>query len=179
MQIFITGWWLCPELYLRRPFQHHGSSRLDGLLEARAKQGVQVPSLLLYFYDFHQKLSRIWYMKGRRAWNYEATFATCSVIYLLLHMLTARDENGSDTNGYHSYYICFHIDLDSDTNTDSVRIHIRIRIDSVTDTNNEYRIRYESNSKKVGYKYLFGYWVKAAYIYISYVRKPLHHSMSP
>jgi phosphatidylserine/phosphatidylglycerophosphate/cardiolipin synthase-like enzyme len=41
-QIFITGWWLCPELYLRRPFEHHGSSRLDALLEARAKQGVQV-----------------------------------------------------------------------------------------------------------------------------------------
>jgi phospholipase D1/2 len=42
VQIFITGWWLCPELYLRRPFQHLGLSRLDALLEARAKQGVQV-----------------------------------------------------------------------------------------------------------------------------------------
>ena len=31
----------------------------------------------------------------------------------------ARDENGLDTNGYHSYYICFHI---------SVRIRIRTRI---------------------------------------------------
>ena len=30
-----------------------------------------------------------------------------------------RDENGSDTDGYHRYYICFHI---------SVRIRIRIRI---------------------------------------------------
>uniref|UniRef100_A0A452YXX4 Phospholipase n=1 Tax=Aegilops tauschii subsp. strangulata TaxID=200361 RepID=A0A452YXX4_AEGTS len=39
-EIFIAGWWLCPELYLRRPFEHHGSSRLDALLEARAKQGV-------------------------------------------------------------------------------------------------------------------------------------------
>jgi hypothetical protein len=42
MQIFITDWWLCPELYLRRPFHFHGSSRLDILLESRAKQGVQV-----------------------------------------------------------------------------------------------------------------------------------------
>lgn len=42
MQIFITGWWLCPELYLRRPFSVHGSSRLDAMLEAKAKQGVQV-----------------------------------------------------------------------------------------------------------------------------------------
>ncbi|CAN1183476.1 Phospholipase D zeta 1 [Linum perenne] len=33
--------WLCPELYLRRPFQNHASSRLDALLEAKAKQGVQ------------------------------------------------------------------------------------------------------------------------------------------
>uniref|UniRef100_A0A0E0HDB8 Phospholipase n=1 Tax=Oryza nivara TaxID=4536 RepID=A0A0E0HDB8_ORYNI len=46
LQIFITGWWLCPELFLRRPFQHHGSSRLDALLEARAKQGVQIYILL-------------------------------------------------------------------------------------------------------------------------------------
>ncbi|CAL4907630.1 unnamed protein product [Urochloa decumbens] len=45
-EIFITGWWLCPELYLRRPFQNHGSSRLDALLEARAKQGVQIYILL-------------------------------------------------------------------------------------------------------------------------------------
>jgi len=30
-----------------------------------------------------------------------------------------RDENGSDTDGYHRYYICFHI---------SVRIRIQIRI---------------------------------------------------
>ena len=34
-------------------------------------------------------------------------------------VLINRDENGSDTNGYHSYYICFHI---------SVRIRIRTRI---------------------------------------------------
>ena len=34
-------------------------------------------------------------------------------------MVVSRDENGSDTDGYHSYYICFHI---------SVWIQIRIRI---------------------------------------------------
>ncbi|KAG8052087.1 hypothetical protein GUJ93_ZPchr0001g29642 [Zizania palustris] len=45
-EIFITDWWLCPELYLRRPFQHHESSRLDILLESRAKQGVQIYILL-------------------------------------------------------------------------------------------------------------------------------------
>ncbi|KAG2588331.1 hypothetical protein PVAP13_5NG218900 [Panicum virgatum] len=45
-EIFITDWWLCPELYLRRPFQFHGSSRLDILLESRAKQGVQIYILL-------------------------------------------------------------------------------------------------------------------------------------
>lgn len=42
LQIFMTGWWVCPELYLRRPFDAHDSSRLDALLEAKAKQGVQV-----------------------------------------------------------------------------------------------------------------------------------------
>lgn len=45
-EIFITGWWLCPELYLRRPFHEHASSRLDTLLEAKAKEGVQVFVLL-------------------------------------------------------------------------------------------------------------------------------------
>ncbi|TVU21216.1 hypothetical protein EJB05_30841, partial [Eragrostis curvula] len=46
LQIFITDWWLCPELYLRRPFHYHRSSRLDVLLESRAKQGVQIYILL-------------------------------------------------------------------------------------------------------------------------------------
>ncbi|KAK2394906.1 phospholipase D P1 [Trifolium repens] len=45
-EIFICGWWLCPELYLRRPFQAHASSRLDNLLEAKAKEGVQIYILL-------------------------------------------------------------------------------------------------------------------------------------
>ena len=35
------------------------------------------------------------------------------------NITNTRDENGSDTDGYHRYYICFHI---------SVRIRIRIRI---------------------------------------------------
>ncbi|XP_052207226.1 phospholipase D zeta 1 isoform X2 [Diospyros lotus] len=45
-EIFICGWWLCPELYLRRPFHAHASSRLDALLESKAKQGVQIYILL-------------------------------------------------------------------------------------------------------------------------------------
>ncbi|MED6112614.1 Phospholipase D zeta 1 [Stylosanthes scabra] len=45
-EIFICGWWVCPELYLRRPFDIHASSRLDNLLEAKAKQGVQIYILL-------------------------------------------------------------------------------------------------------------------------------------
>ncbi|XP_048236121.1 phospholipase D zeta 1 [Ricinus communis] len=45
-EIFITGWWLCPELYLRRPFDTHSFSRLDSLLEAKAKKGVQIYILL-------------------------------------------------------------------------------------------------------------------------------------
>lgn len=54
MQIFICGWWLCPELYLRRPFVSNASSRLDALLEAKAKEGVQVPfGILSYFYNMN------------------------------------------------------------------------------------------------------------------------------
>lgn len=45
-EIYMTGWWLCPELYLRRPFHNHSSSRLDILLEAKAKEGVQIHILL-------------------------------------------------------------------------------------------------------------------------------------
>ncbi|KAF7817946.1 Phospholipase D zeta 1 [Senna tora] len=45
-EIFITGWWLCPELYLKRPFHSHSSFRLDKLLEQKAKQGVQIYVLL-------------------------------------------------------------------------------------------------------------------------------------
>ncbi|KAI3690084.1 hypothetical protein L2E82_48059 [Cichorium intybus] len=45
-EIFMCGWWLCPELYLRRPFQANASSRLDALLEAKAKQGVQIYILM-------------------------------------------------------------------------------------------------------------------------------------
>ncbi|XP_027363640.1 phospholipase D zeta 1 isoform X4 [Abrus precatorius] len=45
-EIFICGWWLCPELYLRRPFHTHASSRLDNLLEAKARQGIQIYILL-------------------------------------------------------------------------------------------------------------------------------------
>ncbi|CAM8993160.1 unnamed protein product [Rhodiola kirilowii] len=45
-EIFICGWWVCPELYLRRPFQDYTSSRLDDLLEAKAKQGIQIYILL-------------------------------------------------------------------------------------------------------------------------------------
>ncbi|GKD18455.1 ribonuclease H-like domain-containing protein, partial [Tanacetum coccineum] len=39
--IFMCGWWLCPDLYLRRPIHANASSRLDALLEAKAMQGVQ------------------------------------------------------------------------------------------------------------------------------------------
>ncbi|KAK4388413.1 Phospholipase D zeta 1 [Sesamum angolense] len=45
-EIFICGWWVCPELYLRRPFHAHASSRLDSLLESKAKEGIQVYILL-------------------------------------------------------------------------------------------------------------------------------------
>jgi phospholipase D1/2 len=45
-EIFIAGWWLCPDLYLRRPFGTHEASRLDHLLESKAKTGVQIYILM-------------------------------------------------------------------------------------------------------------------------------------
>ncbi|XP_041017183.1 phospholipase D zeta 1-like isoform X1 [Juglans microcarpa x Juglans regia] len=45
-EILITGWWICPEMFLKRPFDRHSSSRLEALLEEKAKQGVQIYILL-------------------------------------------------------------------------------------------------------------------------------------
>ncbi|KAH6558875.1 hypothetical protein KP509_1Z041100, partial [Ceratopteris richardii] len=45
-EIFIAGWWLCPELYLRRPFAEHEQSRLDVLLQRKAQMGVKIYILL-------------------------------------------------------------------------------------------------------------------------------------
>lgn len=45
-EIFIASWWICPEVYLRRPYDINASSRLDALLEAKAKQGVQIYVLM-------------------------------------------------------------------------------------------------------------------------------------
>lgn len=45
-EIYVTGWWLCPELYLKRPFHANSASRLDALFEAKAKEGVKVYILL-------------------------------------------------------------------------------------------------------------------------------------
>ncbi|KAE8660164.1 Phospholipase D p1 [Hibiscus syriacus] len=52
-EIFICGWWLCPELYLRRPFPEQASSRLDALLEAKAKQGVQPLYLVVHLLNMY------------------------------------------------------------------------------------------------------------------------------
>ena len=58
LQIFITGWWVCPELYLRRPFDSNFSSRLDALLEVKAKQGVQVKMIIIIsFFCSHLVIS--------------------------------------------------------------------------------------------------------------------------
>ncbi|XP_078159578.1 phospholipase D zeta 1-like isoform X2 [Carex rostrata] len=63
-EIFITDWWMCPELYLRRPFHLHASSRLDFLLEERAKQGVQIYILLYKEVTYYLKINSI-YSKRR------------------------------------------------------------------------------------------------------------------
>eukprot|EP00249_Psilotum_nudum_P019640 c27353_g1_i1 orf=427-3258(+) len=45
-EIFIADWWLCPELFMRRPFHSNEESKLEVLLEAKAKMGVQIYVLL-------------------------------------------------------------------------------------------------------------------------------------
>ena len=54
--------------------------------------------------------------------------------------LLGRDENGSDTNGYHRYHICFHI---------FGRIRIRIRIMSIMSD----KIRLDVDIINIQFKY--------------------------
>ncbi|KAJ0808819.1 putative phospholipase D [Helianthus annuus] len=49
----MCGWWTggcARNLYLRRPLHTNASSRLDSLLEAKAKQGVQVGYMLFRYH---------------------------------------------------------------------------------------------------------------------------------
>lgn len=41
-EIFIAGWWICPNIYLLRPPEEHPESRLDNILLKKAQEGVQV-----------------------------------------------------------------------------------------------------------------------------------------
>ncbi|PIN08407.1 Phospholipase D1 [Handroanthus impetiginosus] len=89
-EIFICGWWLCPELYLRRPFHAHASSRLDSLLESKAKQGVQVYILLykevalaLKINSVHSKRKLLGIHENIRVLRYPDHFSTG--VYLWSH----------------------------------------------------------------------------------------------
>ncbi|RZC29519.1 Phospholipase D zeta 1, partial [Glycine soja] len=62
-QIFITGWWLWPELYLRRPFDSFSTSRLDSLLEEKANQGVQIYVLLYKEVSLALKINSLYSMR--------------------------------------------------------------------------------------------------------------------
>ena len=42
-EIYITDWWLSPELHLKRPVAKYGDEfRLDVLLKRKARKGVKV-----------------------------------------------------------------------------------------------------------------------------------------
>jgi len=45
-EIFITDWWMCPEIYLKRPAKDRLDYRLDELLFKKAKEGVKIYILL-------------------------------------------------------------------------------------------------------------------------------------
>lgn len=45
-EIFITDWWLSPELYLKRPVEDHEDSRLDVTLQRAAQRGVKIHILV-------------------------------------------------------------------------------------------------------------------------------------
>lgn len=37
-EVYIRGWWICPELYLKRPSQNYPQSRLDKVIELIANK---------------------------------------------------------------------------------------------------------------------------------------------
>ena len=45
-EIFITDWWLHPYTFLKRPAKLYPNSRLDRMLEKKAKQGIKIYILL-------------------------------------------------------------------------------------------------------------------------------------
>jgi hypothetical protein len=68
---------------------------------------------LNFFFQFFQKAKK----RGKKV-TMMASLVTC-VTCCRFYMAITRVENGSDSDGYHRYYICFHI---------SIWIRIRIRI---------------------------------------------------
>lgn len=49
-EVFIRGWWICPELYLKRPIESYPQTRLDIVLEKAAKRGVKIYMVLFKEY---------------------------------------------------------------------------------------------------------------------------------
>ncbi|OQR96436.1 phospholipase D, Pi-PXPH-PLD [Thraustotheca clavata] len=45
-EIFIAGWWICPDTYLRRPTSEFPDSRLDLVLQKLAESGIQIYILM-------------------------------------------------------------------------------------------------------------------------------------
>ena len=57
-EIFIAGWWLCPELYLKRPaIPENLEKRLDKVLLRKSRQGVRIYILLYKERDLLTNLS--------------------------------------------------------------------------------------------------------------------------
>ncbi|CAH3173881.1 unnamed protein product [Porites lobata] len=51
-EIFLTGWWISPEVYLRRPVTAGHDWRLDNILERKAKDGVKIYILIYKEVEF-------------------------------------------------------------------------------------------------------------------------------
>lgn len=45
-EVFIRGWWVSPELYLRRPIESYPETRLDKVLARAAARGVKIYMIL-------------------------------------------------------------------------------------------------------------------------------------
>ena len=54
-EVFIRGWWVCPELYLRRPAESNEHTRLDRVIKCVALRGVKVN--IIVFKEYKGALS--------------------------------------------------------------------------------------------------------------------------
>ncbi|CAD5217208.1 unnamed protein product [Bursaphelenchus xylophilus] len=62
-EIFIADWWLCPEIYMRRPMAEGNHWRLDNVLKRQAEKGVRIFILIYKEFELTLNLNTVYAKK--------------------------------------------------------------------------------------------------------------------